>query len=265
MLRSLPEPVEEPPPPAPLGRRQRNRLARHRSYLAAAQAIVSEDGLDGLTMQRMADRLDCAVGTIYTYFPSKSALLAELQRTAIEKLTASYLLLRADLDRLLAADEPSERIRRLARLVAVGRFWAATTESLPQEAQLMQMLMAASGEVMSTEDGSRVLPAAARHLDLTRAVIDEAQDGGVIDDGDAWSRVVAWLAAVNGVVQVSRLAMWDAELLDGARLAALLSHDLVLGWGASTDELARAETHILRLEGRGPLAPPVPETSEVAP
>src|SRR5215204_997252 len=102
---------------ASLGRRARNRLARHRSYLRAAQVIVARDGVEGLTMQRVADHLDCAVGTIYTYFPSKSALIAELQRTAIEKLTSSYLVVRADTDRLLDADEPSARIRALARLV----------------------------------------------------------------------------------------------------------------------------------------------------
>jgi hypothetical protein len=112
---------------------------------------------------------------------------------------------------------------------------------------------------MSTEDGARVLPAAARHLDLTRGVIDAAQEAGAIRSDDAWSRVVGWLAAVNGVVQVSRLAEWDAELLDGVRLAAALSHDLVLGWGADPAELARAEAHIDHLAQRGPLAPIVSE------
>jgi AcrR family transcriptional regulator len=245
------------PSGAPTGRRERNRLARHRSYLAAAQAIVSEEGLDGLTMQRVADRLDCAVGTIYTYFPSKSALLAELQRSAIERLTASYLVLRTDADRLLAADEPSERVRALSRVVLTGRFWAATTETFPQEARLMQALMTSSQDVMGVEDGARVLPAAARHLDLARVVVQEAQEVGALDDDDPWSRVVAWLAAVNGVVQVSRLAMWDADLLDGVRLAAGLGHDLALGWGADPRELATAEAHIDRLARRGPLAPPL--------
>lgn len=250
---------------APLGRRARNRLARHRSYLHAAQVIVARDGIEGLTMQRVADHLDCAVGTIYTYFPSKSALIAELQRTAIEKLTSSYLLIRTDTDRLLEADEPSARVRSLARLVGMGRFWAATTETFPQEAQLMQALMTTNEEVMSPEDGARVLPAATRHLELARALLEEAAATEAIVLDDSWARVVTWLAAVNGVVQVSRLAPWDEELFDGVRLAGRLNDELLRGWGADDTELTTARRHIDHLARRGPLAPPVADLPEDLP
>jgi AcrR family transcriptional regulator len=256
---------EEPAVTPALGRRERNRLARHRSYLRAAQAIVAEVGVEGLTMQRVADHLDCAVGTIYTYFPSKSALMAELQRTAIEKLTSSYLVIRSDTDRLLDADEPSARIRALARLEGIGRFWAATTETFPQEAQLMQGLMTTTEEVMSPDDAARVLPAATRHLDLARVLLDEAVDVGVITPADSWARVVTWLAALNGVVQTSRLAMWDEELFDGVRLAAGLNDDLLRGWGAAASELDAARRHIDQLARRGSLAPPVDDLPEDLP
>lgn len=250
---------------APLGRRARNRLARHRSYLRAARAVVGTEGLDALTMQRLADELDCAVGTIYTYFPSKSALVAEVQRAAIDQLTASYLVVRADTDRLLGADEPSEEVRALARLVGMGRFWAATTETHPQEAQLMQALMATHTDVITPEDADRVLPAALRHLDLARQLLDEAAGVGALGGADPWERVVTWLAAVNGVVQVSRLAGHDEVLFDGVRLAATLNHDLLRGWGADPAALARAETHIDHLARRGPLAPRVPDPLEDTP
>ena len=46
------------------GRRQRNRAARHSQLVSAAGSIVAEKGLDGLTMGEVAERVDCAVGTI---------------------------------------------------------------------------------------------------------------------------------------------------------------------------------------------------------
>jgi len=242
-----------------VGRRERNRIARHRNYLRAAMEIVATDGLDGLTMQRVADVLDCAVGTIYTYFPSKSALVAEVQRAAIEKLTASYLLIRTDTDRLLAADEPSARVAALTRAVGIGRFWAATTQTHHQEAELMQRLMLTEAEVISADDAGRVLPAALRHLDLGRALLDEAVAVGALLPADAWERVVTWVAAINGVVQVSHLSVHDQELLDGVRLAGVLNLDLLRAWGADPDELRLAARHIDALAARGPLAPPVPD------
>lgn len=256
------EPGDEPVAPVvTLGRRERNRLARHRSYLTAAMDIVGADGLEALTMQRVADELDCAVGTIYTYFPSKSALVAEVQRAAIETLTESYLIIRSDTDRLLTADEPSERVRLLTRAVGVGRFWASTTETHPQEAQLMQTMMTVHHEVITNEDAQRVLPAAVRHLDLGRAVLDDAASGGALGPADAWERVVTWVSAINGVVQLSRLRVHDEELLDGVRLAATLNLDLLRAWGADPDQLAKAAAHIDRLAQRGPLAPTVPQES----
>ncbi len=72
------------------GRRARNRATRLQQLIDAASAIVAEKGLDGLTMQEVAERVDCAVGTIYTYFASKSALLAALQVNAIRVLGESY-------------------------------------------------------------------------------------------------------------------------------------------------------------------------------
>src|SRR5690606_12964446 len=87
---------------APLGRRERNRLARHRSFLDAALRIATDEGVHRLTMQRLADEVDAAVGTVYTYFPSKGALLAEVQREAVDRLTGSYLLLRPVIDERVA-------------------------------------------------------------------------------------------------------------------------------------------------------------------
>src|SRR5690606_15588387 len=130
------------------GRRARNRLARHRAFLRTAMRIVRAEGLDGLTMARLADELDCAVGTVYTYFPSKGALVAAVQREAIEKIGASYLVARADTDRLIGERGPGPVVAALARAVGLGRFWAATPETFPEEAHLIQLLMTDTREVL---------------------------------------------------------------------------------------------------------------------
>ena len=89
------------------GKRALNRLARHRDYLQTALRIATEEGLDALTMQRLAGEVDAAIGTVYTYFPSKGALLAEVQREAIDRLLGSYLLLRPDVEARVADADPT--------------------------------------------------------------------------------------------------------------------------------------------------------------
>ena len=64
--------------------------------------------------------------------------------------------------------------------------------------------------------------------------------------------------SLNGVLQVSKLARWDADLLDGARLARRLVDDLLLGMGADLSLLAEGHAIIDAIARRQPLARPLP-------
>lgn len=241
--------------PAPSGRRERNRLARHRAFLDAALRIATDEGLHGLTMQRLADEVDAAVGTVYTYFPSKGALVAEVQREAVERLMASYLQLRPLIEERTADLAPE--VAALAHLVGFARFCIESVDTLPQEQRLLQQLMYDADQVVPTEEGARVLPAVLRLLDLARQRFAAAVEVGALQPADPMDRTVVLASALNGVLQVGKLARWDAELLDGVRLARLLIDDLLLGWGAGLSELAGAHAAIDRIARRQPLARPV--------
>lgn len=237
-----------------LGRRERNRLARHRAYLQTALQIATDDGLDALTMQRLAAEVDAAVGTVYTYFPSKGALLAEVQREAIERLTASYLLLRPELDARLADTDPT--VAALAHLVGFARFWITSLEVFPQEQRLLQQLMTDADRAVPAEDANRVVPAALRHIDLAGERFARAAEVGALRApaaSDSFARTVTFAAALSGVLQLGKLARWH-ELFADAALARTLVDDLLRGWGADEAALAAAHEIVDGLERRGPLA-----------
>jgi AcrR family transcriptional regulator len=244
--------VQEAPP----GRRERNRLARHREYLQTALQIATDEGLAAVTMQRLAAEVGAAVGTIYTYFPSKGALVAEVQREAIDRITASYLQLRPAIDDRVADLDPS--VAALAHLVGFARFSIESVRTLPQEQRLLQQLVFDAEEVVPTEEGARVLPTVLRLLDLARERFAVAETTGALAPGDPMERTVILAASLNGVLQVSKLARWDADLLDGTRLARRLVDDLLLGMGADPSVLAQGHAVIDALARRQPLARPLP-------
>lgn len=247
------------------GRRARNRLERHEAFLVTAKRIVASEGLEALTMQRLATELDCAVGTAYTYFPSKSALVAELQRDAIGTLSESYLLFRARFEASIAQREAAAGVVALAHLVGFGRFWIATFETYPEEARLLQLLMAEpSAGIIADDDLGRVVPAALRLLSHARTAFAVAASVGALRKGDPMDRTVTLAAAMNGVLMLDRLARVDAELFNGARHAVDLVHDLLLGWGADARTLAAAASRIDTLATAGPLAPMVTPTRETS-
>ncbi len=244
----------------PTGKRARNRLARHSDYLQTALRIATEDGLEALTMQRLADEVEAAVGTVYTYFPSKGALLAEVQREAIERILGSYLLLRPDVEARVADDDPTTAT--LTHLVAFGRFWIASLDTYPQEQHLLQQLMNDARRAVPDDELGRVLPAIFRLLDLARERFDAATAAGALEPGDPMDRTITLAAALSGVLGVGKLDRWDVDLLDGRRLGRHLVDVLLRGWGAPPDALTPAHEVLDAIARQHPLARLLPsETS----
>lgn len=244
----------ELPPALPTGRRERHRIARTREYLSTALNIVTTEGFEALTMQRLADECDAAIGAVYRYFPSKGALVAEIQREAVERLNTSYAVARARLDAAVAAAGPRAELGpldiALVRVVHLGRWFISLGDTAPQELRLLQMLMSEWQAIVPVEEGMRVLPSVMRLLDEARTCVDAATAEGVLDAReDAMTRVVIWAAGVGGVLQAGRLDVYDAELFVGDRLARILTDDLHLAWGATSEGLARAHRFLELAQG----------------
>ncbi len=72
----------------PPGLRGRQKLDRERRIVKAAERLFSRKGYVGVAMEEVAARAGLAVGTIYNYFPSKSALLLAIIRRESESLLA---------------------------------------------------------------------------------------------------------------------------------------------------------------------------------
>ncbi len=221
-------------------RRDRRHDARRADFLAAARAVAEQDGLDALTIKGLARRLDCAVGTMYTYFPSKGALLAALQADAIERLAAVY---DGAADRLeaLVADLPDDQ-RALARLVAFGRFVIVAERRMPEEFHLQQQLLATP--LADPDHLDEVVPVAFALLARPQGLLADGAARGVLSPGEAFDRTVSWVAAINGVLVLEAIQHPEAGFFDTGLLADRLTLDLLVGWGAERAALEAAAAHV---------------------
>ncbi len=57
---------------------RRKLAARHDAILTAARSLAAEGGIAAVQIAPVAERAGIAAGTVYRYFPSKTALVAEL-------------------------------------------------------------------------------------------------------------------------------------------------------------------------------------------
>ena len=250
-----------------LGRRARNRVARHDELLAAATDIVAEKGIDGLTMQDLAQRVDCAVGTIYTYFDSKSALLAGLQVNAIQQLLSTYHEQVVVWEQYLSDDNTDGRTAALARVLAFARLFVAFPLVHPREFELLQRIISTPEQLIDTTDGHAVQFASMALMNNARNLIDDAVAAGALTAGrpgtgaadDSVSRTLRMAGALNGGLLVSNVAsnpdLVDIDTFNGQRLARILSEDLMMGWGAHPETLDEAVKLLDRMERDGALLP----------
>jgi AcrR family transcriptional regulator len=240
------------------GIKEQFKLERHREFLATALRIVMADGLAGLTMQRLADEIGCGIGSLYRHFPSKDALIAELEREALDVVNTSFQVSQVHLDDVLAGRGVEDPVLvTLARAVAATRFWVAAETVFPQEIELSRRMFTDPALHMDESDVARVLPAALRLLDMARQLFEDAATAGALRDGPAIQRAIVVVAGTTGVLMTSGLGRFDESLFDGRALASLMVHDLFLGWGADPDELSVVEGIVSTLAEHGQLIPPV--------
>ena len=76
--------------------KQKRSRKRQDHVLETARSIIAEEGLDALTMSVLSRRSGVAFGSLYQYFPSRSAVLGKLAEIYFETLYGRYEVLTRD-------------------------------------------------------------------------------------------------------------------------------------------------------------------------
>lgn len=73
-----------------LKRRERYRSELRAETLSAARKLIQEEGYEGLTIRKLATRMECSPMALYSYFADKQALLTALALEGFEKVAKRF-------------------------------------------------------------------------------------------------------------------------------------------------------------------------------
>lgn len=241
------------------------RWRRSRAILSTALDILTTEGHEGLTMQRIADTLECGVATIYRLFPSKDALIGELQLDALAFLGASWEAGIAHLEATMEESGLDERERGLTRVLATGWFWVVAEERFPHEVEMSRRVVVDRSTVVPEEQAARIQAAALELFERGRATLHAAAEHGALDPGEAAERAIVLVSTIFGIAVTANGSRWDLAIIDRDRVAreAVCSH--LVGWGAPPEAVAKAADLLLTELKAGWLAPAVERPAPARP
>lgn len=222
---------------APKGRVERKREARAEAILDAATAIVAAEGIDALTLGRLAAALDYVPAALYRYFDSKDALVAALQRRAVREIHEGVRVA----TRAHASARAAPDVASLAALLATADHYLALPRANPRVAFLVALLMGDPRELLSDEESRRTAPLFTALAADVQAMFRAASDAGALTKGDDVERTYAFWAVLQGALSLEkarRIAPGMPAPVDVGRAAVAA---ILAGWGAAPAAMKRAE------------------------
>ena len=220
-------PLPARPLPAPT-RRERRRQGRSDDFLDAAMAIVASEGLEALTVARLASDVDAAVGALYRYFPGKSELVGALQARALIQLVEEM--------RAAAAPARPPLVRVLSVLVPL----ATLAVRDPPRHRLLDAALS-SPDLVLDEVRARAVEAVLREaLAFVQEALHQAARTGALSPGNAAVRTRVLWAVVHGTGHLRKRDRLEDKATAHAVVerAALIA--VLVGFGATPRAVAAA-------------------------
>lgn len=192
--------------------------------LDAALSLVGEGGLDALTVTRLAERMGWTKGAMYRYFPGMGPLVAALNARVLDRWSAAA---DAAIERAgLPADAPLERLSVLVDT------WIGLACDEPDAFGLIAITLADPRTLVADPADAVHVPALVSLIGRVADLLGRAASAGQLTPGDPRVRALQLLFAVQGVVQLRKLARFDPVLFDPRPLGAATARDLLRAWGA---------------------------------
>ncbi len=197
------------------------------------------DGLEALTLQRVAAELGLVTTAIYRYFASKDAMIAALQRSAVSTLHTHFSAVRVEVTartRRLAPD-----VAALVPLLAVSRAYVALPTTHRDDFRLVSILLSDPRRLVGDDEVARAAPLVGALLADIQSMFDEAASVGALDAaGASADRTLVLWAALHGLTQLEKLRRLAPHAKTAQALCDDASSSLLRGFGAEPGTLSRA-------------------------
>jgi AcrR family transcriptional regulator len=214
--------------------RARRRAANLERIIESAVEVAVEDGIDALSIKKVAELADYTPGALYRYFDSKDALLAAVAERVIGQLSESI------------AEADTAELTPLERVGAMVRAYHAFATGDDHGFQIIAVMIGDPRVLLpDTEEAGKVMQAMIGALSPLAVALEAAAAEGTLEPSgghpdETAERVMILFSAFHGALQLRKQARMAPDLIHTDRIAFETARLILRGWGASTEALDAA-------------------------
>ena len=209
--------------------RERRRLANVERITQAAKEIVLAEGIDAISIKRVADDALYTPGALYRYFDSKDELISVV---AVDLLGS----LRERFSKVAAAAGEDSLLSAAAQVLSYCQY---AREEPHGFALLSGLVSGPTALIESNEVARPALDAMFATLEPLGLAFAHATASGHLSPGDPAERSVVFFAAVQGLMMLRKLERIDTGMVRTDDFIGVAMRTLLLGWSAAPDEVDR--------------------------
>ena len=222
-------------------RRTRKRREKTRLILATAQEILLNEGLEAVTVHRIARELDLTVGALYRYFPSKQAMLTALGEDIVRGFTSAL----TRMAQLYREEYEGDHLKDLTEVFVIGYAFLHMAERSPARYRMVDLMLVDPRSMVQEEDRMTVLQTLFELLGRVEARLEAASASGLISEGPFRERTIGLWSSLLGISSMQKMRRLYPEQVPADELPHHTLHPLLLAWGCDALNLEKASTQAL--------------------
>lgn len=192
----------------------------------AARRHIAKKGVQGLQLKDLARELGYTSPALYRYYPSKEALVVDLQKETLRMMHQA-------LCRLLTHFESSSP---LVKLILCTRFYIGYSTLSPASFALNNSVFSSTSVILSGEHRDSIIHAMKEILLLIQEQFNQLP---VKDKTSTFTRTLCLWSSLHGVLLTQKYH-GDFDIPSPDHLVSTL----LLGWGIPKSKLMEAQRHI---------------------
>lgn len=223
----------------------RRREDKTEALLDAAMTLLdregAREGLEALTLQRVARELGLVTTAIYRYFPSKDALLAALQRRAVQTIHGHFTSVLAEQRAQLASRRLAPEVAALAPILLAARTYVDLPRTHPETFRLLSLMLGDTRRLIADEEARETVPLVVAFLGEVHALFAHATEQKAIarEHAPEQCTLVLW-STLHGLAQLEKLRRLAPGAPEALSLADSATAALLRGFGAEPAHVTRA-------------------------